>query len=349
MNVVSFIGSQGFSKFWRQEEMVISLPRTLTVDSAINFLNEFELACFSHFGRVTIDCGRLGHVEPYSMILLASGIRSIVRRYSDSINFVMRGPFPRYPRFMGLFGSCGFQVEFDSTYSKGNKRYQQIFELFRFEVTSRSTMKWTDPIDEIEIEAARIAQVLAQSDSTEFFRHLKYMLTEMMRNWYEHSEGESLFTCAQYWPTKDRVECGLLDSGIGLRSSLIRNSNLNVPSDKSALDTALLPGVSGKDLNRKFSSPWRNSGYGLYMTSQLCISAGEFLVMSGDSGLVIGGSGTRYFRCAQVGTGVRIVLIPSKCRSLAESLERIRVSEKLAGRAVLRSPSTFGFVRKIKE
>lgn len=321
--------------------MVVSLPSRLTVDSTVRFLSQFEAACYFHKGKVTIDCNGLGHVEPFSMILLANGIRKIRKENKSTIHFSMRGPFPSYPRFMGLFKSCGFQVDYDPNYSKGSRRYQQISTLTRSEITNRSSDNWSHPIDEIQKEAAGIARVLGQSEKSELFRILKYMLTEIMRNWYEHSEGSFLLTCAQYWPNRDRVECGVLDSGIGLRASLAKNANLVIISDRDAIDTAMLPGVSGKNLKTRTSDPWFNSGYGLYMISQLCKVAGEFLLMSGNSCAVVGKSAKRYTSCDLSGTGVRMIMRPSAYKSLEESLEEIRANEKKMGRTIVRSPSTY--------
>lgn len=321
--------------------MVVHLPNRLDVAGVVKFLNVFEESCFFHSGKLTIDCSKLGHVEPFPMLLLVNGVKS-ARRANPDIQFFMRGPFPQYPTFMGLFKNCGFNVEYDPQYSKGNKRYQQISVLERATIVERVEQNWAHPIDEVQIEAAKIAKVLAQSERSDLFRILSYMLTEIMRNWFEHSESSKLYSCAQHWPNLDKVECGILDVGIGLRASLRKNQSLNVPNDTIALNVALQPGISGKQLKKgKSKDPWANSGYGLYMTSKLCEAGGSFLLMSGERGMLTRNYRTTLFKCALSGTGVQIVLKPSKMTALDISLAKFRVEAGIIGRHTVHSASTF--------
>lgn len=77
-----------------------------------------------------------------------------------------------------------------------------------------------------------MAAMLCGSDSGAVFDTLTYSVRELMRNVVEHSEAKQFGICAQYWPTKGRVEVAILDRGIGLRESLKNNPHLDVTDDK---------------------------------------------------------------------------------------------------------------------
>ena len=72
---------------------------------------------------------------------------------------------------------------------------------------------------------------------------------------------------------------------MGVYNSLIGNPGFKNIEERDALHFACLPGVSGNAQamrERSSGNPWRNSGYGLYMTSRLCRNDGDFLVISSN-------------------------------------------------------------------
>jgi hypothetical protein len=144
---------------------------------------------------------------------------------------------------------------------------------------------------------------------------------------------------AQYWPEKDWVELAILDEGVGIRSTLARNPHLAIPSDIGALRLALLPGVSGvafKGGPRQRKDAWANSGYGLYMTSQLCARGGSFLICSGSAGLFLERGVETTFETNFAGTALRLCLSTTQLGSLSATLEHLRKagSEVARGLAV---------------
>ena len=96
---------------------------------------------------------------------------------------------------------------------------------------------------------------------------------------------------------KRRIEVAILDEGIGIRRSLARRFALQ--SDEHALTTALQEGASGArvlgeddplgfgpqlgvDVDAEEARETRcNSGYGLFVVSEMCRADGEFLIASG--------------------------------------------------------------------
>ncbi|WP_426687214.1 hypothetical protein [Rhodanobacter ginsengiterrae] len=149
-----------------------------------------------------------------------------------------------------------------------------------------------------------------------------------MRNVVEHSESKQIGICAQYWPSKNKVEAAIIDRGVGVASTLSRNPHLDIANDKDALNYALMPAVSGKAFKgaRKQRGHWANSGFGLYMTSRICRNGGNFFIASGQTDMLltkVKGAKT-YLPCAYEGTAVRLVIKTDQLRGLSASLQRYR-------------------------
>jgi hypothetical protein len=172
-----------------------------------------------------------------------------------------------------------------------------------------------------------MSSVLCGDDNGDLFDTLTYSIREIVRNVLEHSGAERFGICAQYWPTRQRVEVAILDRGIGLRSSLAGNPHIDVSDDKKAINFALMPAVSGIAFKgaRRQRGNWGNSGFGLYMTNRICRNGGNFFIASGDTAMLLTkGQGKRYFRCSLDGTAVRMVINTSQLTGLRESLGRYR-------------------------
>src|SRR5690606_8882918 len=125
--------------------------------------------------------------------------------------------------------------------------------------------------------AEKIAQILIREDSGDLYDSLTFSLREMLRNVVEHSGSKRIAYSAQYYRKKGSVELAINDWGCGLKASLEANPSIKLDGDLTALDSALMPGVSGKGHQVKklrVKTEWTNSGYGLYMTSRLCRSVG---------------------------------------------------------------------------
>ena len=148
----------------------------------------------------------------------------------------------------------------------------------------------------------------------------------MIRNVIEHSQSDFVAFCAQYMPSKHQAEIAILDTGIGIRSSLINNPHLVINDDHDALNLALMPGISGKMFKGKKRNPydaWQNSGYGLYAVSRLCGFGGKFLICSGDTALSLKPTGKEYHPLAFPGTALRMNLSSKDIKHLQAVLAKI--------------------------
>jgi hypothetical protein len=149
------------------------------------------------------------------------------------------------------------------------------------------------PHQRVENRAKHVAEVLSQGNLA-VASALNYCLREMFRNIFEHSHTVFAWYGGQYWPSLDTVEFAFSDLGSGFLSSVNRHPSYNVTSDSEALDYAMAPGITGqpgKSIWSETSGPkWANSGYGLFIASELCRRHGKFHVHSNSVGRSFSGS-----------------------------------------------------------
>ena len=91
---------------------------------------------------------------------------------------------------------------------------------------------------------------------------------------------------------------------------------------------------------------WQNSGFGLYMTSQIAAQYGQFRLGSGDSLMTLDAKGQEFQDFGLKGTAVSIRLRPSKVTKLAERLSELRKAAMPGGVSdngmTVRSASAYG-------
>jgi len=239
-----------------------------------------------------IDMQHLSEVTPFGMLYFSAQIRSCQNKRPDSTWELINHRRHTYAFHMGFFSSSGFiDTESNSQLNKDdeNIRYIKISKLKIRDLHIEAGQGATLVQEVLEIKAQQMAAILTRGQTNDAYSILQFSLREIMRNVVEHSNADYIWYAAQYWPMRQYAELSILDEGIGIRSSLSRNPHLNLTSDFSALHTSLMPGISGvayagKPPNRP--NDWANSGYGLFMLSELCSLEGEFSLSSGTSTLL---------------------------------------------------------------
>ena len=111
-----------------------------------------------------------------------------------------------------------------------------------------------------------------------------------------------------------------------IKKSLLENPTLEIKDDINAIYTALNPGVSGKVYKGQKSKPkgdWANSGYGLYMTSNICKKGGGFFIASGNTGLYMSENKKRPLAIPFKGTALNLALKISQLDELKKMLKEI--------------------------
>lgn len=306
--------------------MKIIVPRSLDLENAIGFTN--YLAKLDASDRFLFDFRDMARIEPFGMLIVSSELRRLRARFPESEIACENFGDKKYASHMGFFQAFGLEHGNYPGEARGSISYIPLTICNCEDIERRAAEKGTYAGDIIEQKSEKLVEVLLHSGSTEIKETLSYSLREIMRNVVEHSGATQFGICAQAWPSKNLVEFAIIDRGIGLQQSLSSNPHLEVVSDKSAINYALMPAVSGKAFKgapRQRKGPWSNSGFGLYMTSRISRNGGNFFIASGDTGMLLTAKGgKKYFNCSYNGTAVRMVINTDQVEELGKSLELYR-------------------------
>jgi hypothetical protein len=314
-------------------DATLTLPKRLDLDGALSAAA--ALRALPAMERYRLDFSEIKFVEPFGMLFFATVLRQF-RRCNSMIRFVADGyKQHHYPAHMGFFKAFGLDFGKEPGEAAGNTQYVPITPLAVEELRREAINNHEDERETIERRAIGLATLLTRQDFGPLQETLSYSLREIFRNVLEHSGADTIWYTAQYWPEKCAVELCILDEGIGIGQSLRRNPHLTVQSDHDAIDFALLPGISGVAFRggpKQRKDPWANSGYGLFMTSQLCRRGGSFVAISGNGGVRISEAGEERLDCRMDGTAIRLQLQTDRIGSLGASLEELRnLGAKIAG------------------
>lgn len=280
--------------------------------------------------ELIFDFARTKAVEPFGMLVVASEIERCVASHPEAKFTCKNYENMPYAAHMGLFKSFGLDFDRKPGEAFGSRNYIPLTYFDSSALKNAAVQHGLDVGDEVESQSKRLSESLAGADKGEVFETIAYSIREIMRNVVEHAQVDRFGVCAQFWPTKGRAEFAIVDRGIGLRESIRANPHIDASTDKSAINYALMPAVSGKAFKgaRRLAKrgPWTNSGFGLYMTSRICRNGGNFLISSGSTGMLLtsGQDGKRYYETSLNGTTVRLIIRTENLNSLSSTLARYR-------------------------
>lgn len=234
--------------------------------------------------KICFDFGNIRTCDPFPMLIVSHEIRNRVNEI-NRLNCYARNCNNTYANHMKFFKACGLNQGEEVEISRGNSKYSCITKMSVTDLRNEGIQNY-DVIQEVIDKKAKImASIVAQGNS-EFEKWLSFVIREIIRNIPEHSKSDIIWYCAQYWPSYDLVELAIMDEGIGIKDSLRENINYikKVNSDEKAIRLSLKPGVSGTNMYKKINqSEWDNSGYGLYMVSEMCAELdASFILASGN-------------------------------------------------------------------
>lgn len=233
---------------------------------------------------------------------------------------------------MGFFKYISPQLEIGKFpgESKGSDNYIPITAIKFNELKEDNYKKGNYAVmgDLIEKESGRLAKVISR-DNTELHKLLTYLIREILRNTHEHAKTDTSWICGQYWPSYDKAEIGIVDEGIGVFGSLTLNEahKKYITDNKSALQWALKAGISESFRPSKKdggNGEWANSGYGLYMASEICkYLHGSFLLMSYGNYILIEDGKTEIGETSFEGTAIRMFIPTNNINNAKDIISHI--------------------------
>jgi len=238
---------------------------------------------------VTVDFSRLRFSTPTAMLVVGSKLRRWIeyRRvrgfgsWYTGISVSVKAH--SYLMHLGFFDFIHSDEGKNVGEARGSENYLPIKRITRpnIDVHQTGVRRWYNVI---EAEARQVAAVLVGShDDTEELRTYTYCIREIIRNVFEHSEAEECYIVGQRW-SNGHVEIALVDEGIGICNTL-RDSEWS-RSDAETLLMATQAGVSRTSQLHADQNIYDNSGFGLFVLTQLAASFGWFALGSGTAQLV---------------------------------------------------------------
>lgn len=233
-----------------------------------------------------LDFTQVRWVYPFGTLLIAHGIKHLaaLRRRAGLITQVIGHKVDMgavsYLKFFGFFRYVGVAEGQDVNEAPGGSRYLPIT------IVNRAGLAPQPPgavfQDAIERDCDRLAKVIFSRPAEESASvMLSYCFRELVRNSLEHARVSSCSLMAQRWDNGN-AEVVIADHGVGVFASLREAHAVAAPEDALAL--ALKPGISS-GAHRATGSKWDNTGFGLYVASELGRQFGSFTLVSSERAL----------------------------------------------------------------
>ena len=297
------------------------LPKCLDESRALEF--SCELNNTDPSDRMILDVSRLRWAYPFGTLVVASQIRRYINHYEPQVELVGYSELNHthsYLSHIGFFRHLGFELGKNPGEARGSRSYMPITVLRYTDLMIDEIMGDSPMHKAIQAKADTFSSLLTQSHRSAITTPVSYCIRELVRNVFEHARiGECMLAGQQY--SNGRVQIGIVDNGCGILSSL--KERFDVKSDSEALSYALKPGISRSVLTDD-DNQWSNSGFGLYVLSELGRRTGYFSITSGSAILrVTSTAGDTVGPACHAGTAVNIIFRKLHGTNLAEHIKQI--------------------------
>lgn len=258
--------------------LTVQCPITWEENSVFPFLA--QLIEFKDEPSLCLDFTKAEFVRPFGTILVGDGLKHLVghRKQRGLATFAQMDRQDRrdgaisYLGHVGFFDFIGLKVGKKLGEATGSGRYAPIAVIHQRDLTRSSPRA---PIQQaIEARSDQLATVVFQQTTEQIM--VSYCLREVIRNVFEHAQTDTCMVMAQRYSSGE-AEIAVLDNGIGIHRSLKKSFDFETVDQ--ALHAAIQPGISRAATVAR-GDKWSNSGYGLYVLSQLGGKCGQFLIAS---------------------------------------------------------------------
>ena len=257
--------------------MIFSVP-DLTLSAILSF--EKSLPDVINDNIFIFDFSKMTNFDPLPMLLAGSIIRRYRKKHPD-VSFQIAGcgtSGTGYAGTMGFFKYISPSIEFGKGPGEatGSSNYIPITTIAVEELRedAYSNGNYLSVGDLLEIKAGHLAKIVDRGN-LELHKLLTYLIREILRNTPEHAKSNKIWVCGQYWPSFELAEIAIMDEGIGIYNSITQNiaHKEYIRTNAAALRWSLKAGISESfrpSSKQKSNDEWANSGFGLYMVSQIC-------------------------------------------------------------------------------
>jgi hypothetical protein len=302
--------------------MVCFVPKRLDAKTVLKIVDQLWE---DNEKKYSLDISRLIFSLPFGALVLSTELAYRYKQTGNEVELIgysESNDVHSYLGHVGFFKTARYELGKKPGEAKGSNKYIPLTKLskeyfLRKQTEMEDEYGITRPLQYfVQKEAEKMAMLIA-SGSTEV-EAIAYCFREIIRNVFEHGETDECVICGQKWDT-GVTEIGIVDNGCGILKSL--SSKFTVSSDAKALEICLNPGVSSKDTNLK--DEWSNSGFGLYILSELGKRFGKFILCSGGSGVECVNGRSQLFDCCFHGTAIRLRLNIKENDDVSSIIDRI--------------------------
>ena len=309
----------------------IYIPVNITYETAVEFSKKLKEANLNEYkdNNIKIDIGNLmknnGRVEPFAALFILNSLRSFAR-LADKLGFKVRTRYIEEHRMRNIYAkNLRFYSSLGVPYGQSpDEDYQgssqsTFIPIMKMEASQVSCS--TDEYKEIS-DIARNISTVASRGNKELLDCIHYCVIEVVRNVLEHSGSSTLWYSAQCWPSKhggQLVEIGIMDEGIGIHESLKQE----LDDEENLLKFSLVPGCSSKPTTHYIGDNADNSGFGLYMISEIGKRNGDFIIASNNESLLFSEGVEKLDECLINGTLLRLRLHIDSIRNFETQKEEL--------------------------
>ncbi len=262
--------------------MHIPLPDQFNDQSAIHFAS--LLADFVDEPQVTLDFRPVQFVCPYGTLVIAHAIKHFATRrwvneLKTNVQLGEKGAKNAisYLRYFGFFRYINLAGEQEAEDAPGGARYLPVKVLNIAALTPKDGSGEFQ--DTVELTSNKLARVIVpQAADQSAVDMLSYCFRELIRNSFEHAQVATCAVMGQRWDN-GIAEVAIADRGIGVFRALSQAHTLSTADD--AVRNCLKPGISS-GADKQTGSKWDNTGFGLYVVSQLGRRYGSFSMLSSE-------------------------------------------------------------------
>ncbi|GAB6091745.1 hypothetical protein [Spirochaeta dissipatitropha] len=258
----------------------IYLPNNLDDDGAISLIRDLNYHIDEN--DVSINFDHLSFARPFGTLVAAEAFKQFVAyrksrglptyyENDELLRAKSKGAIS-YLKYFGFFKYCGINIGDAENKAYHTNTYLPIQSLCQHDLEQNS--KNGDWRNTIVKKCEELGELLT-SDLSEI-DYLEYSFREIIRNVFEHSGiNECVLMAQAYKP--DLIEIAVADRGCGIHSTIQPKYGTDEPIDSILL--ALEPGISMADISNS-PGEWGNSGFGLYILSNVGKEYGTFSILS---------------------------------------------------------------------
>jgi len=262
-------------------------PTVLNERGAFDFIASLP----DHEGKsLVLDFSQTQYAYPLGSLILAAEYRTFVNTRKIAVRVEGIDLYQAahgYLAHMGFFKSLGIPIGKRPGQAEGTSTYVPITVLTLGDLEKTYKAKLLAQNDDppigsiVEGESMRLSKLITQDLRPRINRPIAYCFREVIRNVFEHAAVDRCAVYGQRW-SNGFIEVAIVDRGRGIRESL--QTRYKPENDLDALSIAITPGVSAAAVAG--DGEWANSGFGLFVLSELGKELGAFTLCSGQNTLM---------------------------------------------------------------